>query len=290
MVWVVCMGKWVIFGAIIWLCTSIQDKTRIKSMNKLLIFVLLISQSFISYSQNYICTTRKSECDKLLFKGFISESSDDKYQKAIEIYKEAIQKDSTCCDAYNFLGAAYSMNGEFDKAIKVYIESLSISPHNYMAYSRLGQIYLHIGLTKESIDFYQEGLTVDPDNLNLLQGLSYAFIKDNNYQDAFVTINKALERVYNSNNREEPYALIYKTAGIIHYIRGEKKSSIDCMLIAFEFLKRDPELNYYMGKYYDSINSKKAKLYFKRALNFGYKIEDSILSKYELKYYHHKSL
>lgn len=79
------------------------------------------------------------------------------YDKAVECYQKAIEKDPSCATAYNDLGVMYYLYlNEADKAIETLKKALSINPNYIGAHTNLALIYEQTGNKEEALKHWTE--------------------------------------------------------------------------------------------------------------------------------------
>ena len=155
------------------------------------------------------------------------------YQEAVKelsayIYKAGNVKRREA-RAYRLLGMSYERLGHLDKALEVYLEALEFHPKNVPLLLAAAGLYQRTGLTDRSQALYERALEQEPDNLTALAGqaenyrsfgfyskartyydkifaldpapspdyrarYAYTFLKQRNYEQAFLHITQALEQ------------------------------------------------------------------------------------------------
>ncbi len=159
------------------------------------------------------------------------------YHQAITKLSEYIYKTKNVkrreARAYRLLGMSYEQLGNLSKALDVYLEALEFHPKNIPLLHSAASLYQRTNLTERSIELYDRALAEEPDNLEALAGQAenyttmgfyskarlfydkffalnpsaepkyrarYAntFLRQRNYQDAFVNITMALTEKPNS--------------------------------------------------------------------------------------------
>lgn len=99
--------------------------------------------------------------EELCRKGY-SFSVNGEDQKAVEFFKEAIEKDPENTMAWNGLGyCLVGMNNPED-AIKAYKQAIKINPLDETLYYTLGNYYIKLGRSQEAIESYQQVIRINP--------------------------------------------------------------------------------------------------------------------------------
>ncbi|WP_428071291.1 tetratricopeptide repeat protein [Candidatus Avelusimicrobium alvi] len=153
------------------------------------------------------------------------------YTKAIEELTEYIYKTKNVkrreARAYRLLGMSYEQLGDLSKALEVYLEALEFHPNNVPLLLAAASLYQRTDLTDRSMELYERALAQEPNNLEALAGqaanysamgfyskarsfydkffelnpeagpqyrarYAYTFLRQRNYQDAFIHITMAL--------------------------------------------------------------------------------------------------
>jgi tetratricopeptide (TPR) repeat protein len=99
--------------------------------------------------------------EELCRKGY-SFSINGEDQKAVEFFREAIEKDPKNTMAWNGLGyCLVGMNNPQD-AIKAYQQAIKTNPTDETLRFTLGNYYIKLGLEQEAIDSYQQVIRINP--------------------------------------------------------------------------------------------------------------------------------
>ena len=85
----------------------------------------------------------------------------EKYDKAIEHGKKAVEIDPRFADAYNNIGISYYKQGNLQEAVKFYVKAIETSPRDTYLYN-LGQLYRDAKMPDGAIDAYQKALLINP--------------------------------------------------------------------------------------------------------------------------------
>lgn len=153
------------------------------------------------------------------------------YRQAIQQLSEYIYKTKNVkrreARAYRLLGMSYEQLGNLSKALEVYLEALEFHPNNVPLLLAAASLYQRTDLTDRSMELYERALAQEPNNLEALAGqaanysamgfyskarsfydkffelnpkaepqyrarYAYTFLRQRNYQDAFIHITMAL--------------------------------------------------------------------------------------------------
>ena len=96
-----------------------------------------------------------------------------RWDKALELYQQALQIDSNYSDALNNMGVVYFEKGNIDTAILIVKRSLRIKPESLDGYLNLGTFYKHTGHRLKAIECFQRGRELAPDDLRFAYQLAW---------------------------------------------------------------------------------------------------------------------
>ena len=102
--------------------------------------------------------------------------SQGKYGDAIIAYNKVLSLKPNQPDTYNNLGVALKNQGKLNEAIQAYKMALLFDPKKDMAYSNLGFVFQDLGRTEDALKAYNKCLSINPNNAKGHQNLSYAFL------------------------------------------------------------------------------------------------------------------
>jgi superkiller protein 3 len=113
---------------------------------------------------------------------------------AIDFYKQALNIDPRCVEAYNGMGAAHANLQEYKEAIECYRKAMEIAPNDAKVHSGMGFAYYGLKSYPEAIKRYKKAIALDPSyapahcNMGLLY---YDYIRD--YFEAIDYYQKAID-------------------------------------------------------------------------------------------------
>lgn len=107
------------------------------------------------------------------------------YEDAICEYKMAIWLDSLNIQAYRRLCKTYEEQGDYEKAIEIYYKLISMAPNMPDLYSNLGNIFYIKGEFELAIKHYQTAITLNPNKRwTSVIAQTLGFVYQENKQDA----------------------------------------------------------------------------------------------------------
>ena len=142
------------------------------------------------------------------------------YQKALELYKKAINYNPTCSRMYNELGATYQLMGLSRDAAPHYRKAIELSPTDASLYTNLGNVLKELQDFNGAVEAYTNAISLDnksPDvfsNLGALykdsgnhimaiQAFECALRIDPNYADAYCNLMHSKQMICDWSNYEE---------------------------------------------------------------------------------------
>ena len=149
------------------------------------------------------------------------------YDKAIEIFKKAVELNPDDDESWRWLGNSYSRNGQIEEAIKYYLKAAELNPDDSRNWFNLGILYSNNEQYKEAINSFLKVVELNPDDGYSWYGLGNSYIKNEQVEDAIKSLLKATE--LNSNDYQSWLDLA------ISYIHNEQyEEAIEPLLKAIE--------------------------------------------------------
>lgn len=103
-----------------------------------------------------------------------------RYEKAIEAYRKALNLDENLAEANNGLGVVYSRLGKLEEAVGEFNTALQKSPKASHIYNNLGYAYYLQGQDDQSISAYKQALALNPGNQRAQANLNLVYKKTGN--------------------------------------------------------------------------------------------------------------
>jgi len=113
-------------------------------------------------------------------------------EKALELFRKAIDLDPAMTEAYNNLGLTYTEINEEEKATEAFKKAISLSPELAAAYNNLGYVFYRLGSYEKAIDLYNEAIGRSKDSSSAYTNLGNAYYKLEKIEDAIDAWKKAL--------------------------------------------------------------------------------------------------
>jgi tetratricopeptide (TPR) repeat protein len=114
------------------------------------------------------------------------------YEKALELFRRALDLDPSMTEAYNNLGLAYTELNEETKATEAFRKAIELSPELAAAYNNLGYVFYRLGSFEEAIEMYNEAIGRSKNNSSAYTNLGNAYYKLNKIEEAMDAWKKAL--------------------------------------------------------------------------------------------------
>lgn len=86
----------------------------------------------------------------------------EKFEEAVNVFKQAIKLKPDFADAYYHLGDTYFELSEVKKAVDAYKQAVRYKPEFALAYNQLGTAYRAVGDYKKAVEAYNESIRLDP--------------------------------------------------------------------------------------------------------------------------------
>ena len=80
--------------------------------------------------------------------------NNEEYDKAIEIFKKAVELNPNDDDSWRLLGNSYNRNGQIEEAIKYYLKAAELNPDDSRNWFNLGISYSNNEQYKEAINSF----------------------------------------------------------------------------------------------------------------------------------------
>lgn len=175
--------------------------------------------------------------------------------KAIDIYKNLIEKNPNFGPAYAALGYAYIQKEDFDQAIDNLRTAVEKDSKDTESRLNLGVALYRNGEIEDAIKEYQQLVADKSDNSEVYYNLGVAFAHQGKFEDAITQINLAITK---RKNKKYPEA--YNNLGLIYEVMGQVDKSIESFQAAIEQQGGIyPIANYNLGRLYASNNNKENK-------------------------------
>lgn len=151
-------------------------------MRKYLIWSIAI---FLAWS----CSPSEQE----LFEEGVRLLESSQYQKSIEYFDRAIEKNPGFTAALNAKGVALFQQAKYDEAIEAFTASIEIDPESYKPYFNRGNAYLEKKAFKEALLDYNMANGLDPQQVDIYYNRGLALLGLEEYEDAIFDFDVVLQ-------------------------------------------------------------------------------------------------
>ncbi len=138
------------------------------------------------------CRRKADEAKKLNNAGVMSYHNG-QYEKALDLFKKAIEIDGEFTEGYNNLGLTYTEMNEENKATEAFKKAIELNPDLAATYNNLGYVFYRLGSYTEAIEMYNEAIGRSGDNSSAYTNLGNAYYKLDRVEDAIDAWQKALD-------------------------------------------------------------------------------------------------
>ena len=104
--------------------------------------------------------------------------------RAIGLFRKAIELDNSLVPAYQQLGRCYARKGELDHALSVFNQVVSKRPDNHAAAMDLGLVLIQLDRAKEARAAFRRILESEPANWRASLGLAQCAYAEGNWREA----------------------------------------------------------------------------------------------------------
>jgi tetratricopeptide (TPR) repeat protein len=115
------------------------------------------------------------------------------YEKALELFRKAVEIEPAMTEAYNNLGLAYTETNDAKRATEAFRKAIEIEPELAAAYNNLGYVFYRLGSYDEAIEMYNEAIGRSANNSSAYTNLGNAYYKMKRIEDAIGAWKRALE-------------------------------------------------------------------------------------------------
>ncbi len=194
-----------------------------------------IRREFNDVGKKLLASQKIDEGNVLYYKG--------DYNRAIQLWNEALAINPKLVEAYNNRGNAYSNKGEYDRAIADYSQALAINPNLVEVYNNRGNAYEEKGDYDRAITDYNQALAIQPEYANAYNNRGNAYQYKGDYDRAIADYNQALAI-------HPEYADAYYNRGRAYAEKGDYDRAIADFTQALAIHPKYAHAYYYRGYFY----------------------------------------
>ena len=153
-----------------------------------------------------------------------SHNAKGEYDKAITLYRKAIETNPQYAEGYNNMGSAFHNKNDLFSACDCYKKAIAIQPKYPEAFFNLGNVYFVQGKLQLAINSFKDAIKIRPNFVNAYNNLG------NSYQDIgnMVLAKSCYEKVlkFNPDNAEAIYNL-HSTSNTISEAKNYLRKCLD---------------------------------------------------------------
>lgn len=125
-----------------------------------------------------------SPSDEELFQEGVQNLESEQYQKSIEYFDRAIDKNPEYTSAYNAKGVALFQQEKYDQAVEVFSASIALDSTNYKPYFNRGNAYLEKKEYRKALLDYNTANGLDPQQGDIYYNRGLSLLGLEEYEDA----------------------------------------------------------------------------------------------------------
>ncbi len=117
---------------------------------------------------------------------------EEKYEKALDYYKESLRLYPLYHAAYNNIGTIYSKSGLFDQAITAFKEAIKINPDYVQSHFNLGTMYYQKGMIQNASDEFKKVLKLNKNYVKAHNNLGIIYAENGQLNEAISEFEEVL--------------------------------------------------------------------------------------------------
>lgn len=106
------------------------------------------------------------------------------HDQAIEQYKQALELNTDCHQAYFNMGLVYLHQKKYEQAIEAQIKAFTLCPTYIKAIVHAGNAYQELKKYDQAVTLYKQGLDIDKNSFDCLAGLARAYNNMSKFEDS----------------------------------------------------------------------------------------------------------
>ena len=170
--------------------------------------------------------------------------NNEEYDKAIEIFKKAVELNPNDYANWYNLGILYRDNEQYEDAIKSLLKATELNSNDYQSWLDLAISYIHNEQYEEAIEPLLKAIELNPNDASSLSILGYVYKINGQYEEAINSLLKAVEL-----NPNDDYS--WQLLGECYCNNGELDNAINSCLKATQLNPDNSENWYWLGRSYN---------------------------------------
>ena len=115
------------------------------------------------------------------------------YDKAIEIFKKAVELNPNEWLNWHWLGTSYNKNGQYQEAINSLLKAVELNPNEWLNWHWLGTSYNYNRQYQEAINSLLKAIELNPDDYFNWHWLGTSYLNLEDYDNAVNSFNKSIK-------------------------------------------------------------------------------------------------
>ena len=183
-------------------------------------------------------------------------------KEAEEAYKKAANLNTRRYLGFTNLGFFYYKMGRYDEAEQAWLKVIKLAPSYVRCYNNLGALYVTIGQKDRAENMFMESIKIEP-SAGAYSNLGFVYWHQNNYL-------KAMEMYENAIAEWETvldYILLGNLADTYRFVSGDREKAEEKYRLAIQLAEghlgsnpRDAEISGQLGRFYALINDREKAL------------------------------
>jgi tetratricopeptide (TPR) repeat protein len=116
----------------------------------------------------------------------------ERYYEAIEAYDEVLKLDPENAPAWNNKGVIFGEQDKDNEAIEAYDKAIKLDPNDALYWTNLGQVLNRQGKYTKAIEAFNKAIRLDPEDANAWSGKGYALSELGRYDDSIDAYDEAI--------------------------------------------------------------------------------------------------
>lgn len=153
------------------------------------------AQKFLRVALDLSQTANQSELTSYCLKYLgMAEYGLGEVEKAIDLYKQAIQLSAKPGKLWKNLGMLHVQQHQYQEAIRAFQEAARALPKDADIWRRLGEAYLLAGFSQEALAAFEKALVLDADDEQALTGKGRVLLHQGNHSEAYQCFHAVLAK------------------------------------------------------------------------------------------------
>jgi tetratricopeptide (TPR) repeat protein len=139
-----------------------------------------------------VLAARPDHANALNLLGIVA-SQTGRHELAVELIRQAVQKNGQDASYFSNLGTAFFDHGKLDEAVGAYRQAIRVKPDYAEAYCNLGSALEQQGKFDEAIAAYRQAISIKPDYADAYSNLGVALEEQGKFNEARNALERAIE-------------------------------------------------------------------------------------------------